>query len=85
MKKLIFIICLAMFMVTGCTSGNDNKPAGNNSQNESQMQSRTDNDNVPSKSESKYIWEEEPLYDSNIDMSGAVDETLSKVIRKKNL
>ena len=26
MKKLIFIICLAMFMVTGCTSGNDNKP-----------------------------------------------------------
>ena len=69
-----------MFMVTGCTSGNDNKPAGNNSQNESQMQSRTDNDNVPSKSESKYIWEEEPLYDSNIDMSGAVDETLSKVI-----
>ena len=25
MKKLIFIICLAMFMVTGCTSGNDNK------------------------------------------------------------
>ena len=80
MKKLIFIICLAMFMVTGCTSGNDNKPAGNNSQNESQMQSRTDNDNVPSKSESKYIWEEEPLYDSNIDMSGAVDETLSKVI-----
>lgn len=79
-KKLIFIICLAMFMVTGCTSGNDNKPAGNNSQNESQMQSRTDNDNVPSKSESKYIWEEEPLYDSNIDMSGAVDETLSKVI-----
>lgn len=40
----------------------------------------TDNDNVPSKSESKYIWEEEPLYDSNIDMSGAVDETLSKVI-----
>ena len=78
MKKLIFIICLAMFMVTGCTSGN--KPAGNNSQNESQMQSRTDNDNVPSKSESKYIWEEEPLYDSNIDMSGAVDETLSKVI-----
>jgi hypothetical protein len=80
MKKLIFIICLAMFMVTGCTSGNDNKPAGNNSQNESQMQSWTDNDNVPSKSESKYIWEEEPLYDSNIDMSGAVDETLSKVI-----
>lgn len=80
MKKLIFIICLVMFMVTGCTSGNDNKPAGNNSQNESQMQSRTDNDNVPSKSESKYIWEEEPLYDSNIDMSGAVDETLSKVI-----
>lgn len=79
-KKLIFIICLVMFMVTGCTSGNDNKPAGNNSQNESQMQSRTDNDNVPSKSESKYIWEEEPLYDSNIDMSGAVDETLSKVI-----
>lgn len=78
MKKLIFIICLAMFMVTGCTSGNDNKPASNNSQNESQMQSRTDN--VPSKSESKYIWEEEPLYDSNIDMSGAVDETLSKVI-----
>ena len=45
MKKLIFIICLAMFMVTGCTSGNDNKPAGNNSQNESQMQSWTDNDN----------------------------------------
>ena len=80
MKKLIFIICLVMFMVTGCTSGNDKKPAGNNSQNESQMQSRTDNDNVPSKSESKYIWEEEPLYDSNIDMSGAVDETLSKVI-----
>ena len=80
MKKLIFIICLVMLMVTGCTSGNDNKPAGNNSQNESQMQSRTDNDNVPSKSESKYIWEEEPLYDSNIDMSGAVDETLSKVI-----
>lgn len=71
---------LISFMVTGCTSGNDNKPAGNNSQNESQMQSRTDNDNVPSKSESKYIWEEEPLYDSNIDMSGAVDETLSKVI-----
>ena len=34
MKKLIFIICLAMFMVTGCTSGNDNKKAGNNSQNE---------------------------------------------------
>ncbi len=69
-----------MFMVTGCTSGNDNKPAGNNSQNESQNESRTANDNVPSKSESKYIWEEEPLYDSNIDMSGAVDETLSKVI-----
>ena len=80
MKKLIFIICFAMFMVTGCTSGNDNKPAGNNSQNESQNESRTANDNVPSKSESKYIWEEEPLYDSNIDMSGAVDETLSKVI-----
>ena len=52
MKKLIFIICLAMFMVTGCISGNDNKPAGNNSQNESQNESRTDNDNVPSKSES---------------------------------
>ena len=44
------------------------------------MQSRTDNDTVPSKSESKYIWEEEPWYDSNIDMSGAVDETLLKVI-----
>lgn len=79
MKKLIFIICLAMFMVTGCTSGNDNKPAGNNSQNESQMQSRTDNDNVPSKSESKYIWEEEPLYDSNIDMSGLLMKHYQKL------
>ncbi len=31
------------------------------------------------RNQSIYV-EEEPLYDSNIDMSGAVDETLSKVI-----
>ncbi len=80
MKKLIFIICLTVLMVTGCTSGTDNKPAGNDSQNESQNEARTDNENMSSKSESKYIWEEEPSYDSNIDMSGVADETLSKVI-----